>query len=76
MTPRPNYWGALLWRKLMGSIVLDIGVRETGPHVYAHCLRDVAGGVAVLAINTGRDATQALTVPDASYRDTLDAPQL
>jgi hypothetical protein len=76
LTPRPNYWGALLWRKLMGRIVLDIGVRETGLHVYAHCLRDVAGGVAVLAINTDRDTTHALKVPDVSYRYTLDAPQL
>lgn len=23
LTPRPNYWGALLWRKLMGPAVLD-----------------------------------------------------
>src|SRR6202795_4781045 len=26
LTPRPNYWGALLWRKLMGTTVLDSGV--------------------------------------------------
>src|SRR3977135_1347475 len=23
--PRPNYWGALLWRRLMGSTVLESG---------------------------------------------------
>ena len=77
LTPRPNYWGALLWRKLMGSTVLDAGVsREAGLHVYAHCLRDVAGGVAVLAINTDRRSAHALTLPDVSYRYTLDGLHL
>ncbi len=77
LTPRPNYWGALLWHKLMGSTVLDAGgPRGSALHVYAHCLRDVAGGVAVLAINTDRDATHALRIPDRSFRYTLDAPQL
>lgn len=23
LQPRPNYWAALLWRRLMGEIVLD-----------------------------------------------------
>jgi hypothetical protein len=61
----------------MGSTVLDAGgPRGSALHVYAHCLRDVAGGVAVLAINTDRDATHALRIPDRSFRYTLDAPQL
>ncbi|MGX9390332.1 hypothetical protein ACWX0K_08045 [Nitrobacteraceae bacterium UC4446_H13] len=77
LTPRPNYWGALLWRKLMGSTVLNAGgPRDSALHVYAHCLRDVSGGVAVLAINTDRGTTHALRVPDESFRYTLDAPQL
>ena len=25
LTPRPNYWAALLWRRLMGTTVLRIG---------------------------------------------------
>ncbi len=77
LTPRPNYWGAVLWRKLMDSTVLDAGVsRDAGLHVYAHCLRDVAGGVAVLAINTDRRSAHALTLPEVSYRYTLDALHL
>ena len=51
--PRPNYWAALLWRRLMGTTVLDAGPELAGLHVYAHCLRDQSGGVSVLAINTG-----------------------
>jgi len=51
-------------------------VRESSLHVYAHCLRDVDGGVAVLAINTDRDTTHALRLPEDSLRYTLGAPQL
>jgi hypothetical protein len=43
--PRPNYWAALLWRKLTGPTVLEPGGSATPMlHVYAHCLRDVPGG--------------------------------
>ena len=46
---------------LMGTIVLDPGGTETpGLHLYAHCLRDKAGGVALLAINTDRAASATL----------------
>ena len=54
--PRPNYWAALLWRRLMGPQVLDAGAIRSGLHVYAQCLRDRAGGVSVLAINTTKQA--------------------
>src|ERR1700730_15228801 len=40
LAPRPSYWGALLWRQLMGGIVLDSGVSiPAGVPVYAHCQR-------------------------------------
>ena len=77
LQPRPKYWGALLWRQLMGTTVLDAGVPlQSGLHVYAHCQRDKQGGVALLAINTDRDAPHALTLPTASVRYTLDATNL
>jgi heparanase 1 len=56
-TPRPNYWAALLWRKLMGTTVLDAGVPlAAGQHVYAHCQRGTPGGVTLLIINNDRAA--------------------
>jgi Glycosyl hydrolase family 79, N-terminal domain len=77
LAPRPNYWGALLWRQLMGSTVLDSGVPiQTGLHVYAHCQRGTPGGVTLLVINTNRDAPRSLTLPNASERFTLDAAGL
>jgi hypothetical protein len=55
LTPRPNYWAALLWRKLMGTTVLESGVPiRKGLHLYAHSLRGHPGGVALLAINKDR----------------------
>jgi hypothetical protein len=71
-TPKPNYWGALLWRRLMGSTVLDSGVPvRAGLHAYAHCLRGKPGGVALLLINTERATPQTVTLPTASERYTL-----
>jgi hypothetical protein len=75
--PRPNYWGALLWRQLMGSTVLDSGVPiQTGLHVYAHCQRGTTGGVSLLIINTDRNAPHSLMLPTASLRYTLEAASL
>jgi len=77
LLPRPNYWGALLWRQLMGTTVLDAGLpNRSGLHVYAHCLRGISGGVALLVINTDRDAPHALRLPSASLRYRLDADRL
>jgi hypothetical protein len=77
LAPRPNYWGALLWRHLMGSIVLDPGVPfQAGLHVYAHCQRGTSGGVSLLIINTDRNAPHLLTSATTSERYTLDAASL
>jgi glycosyl hydrolase family 79 len=77
LAPRPNYWGALLWRRLMGATVLDSGLPiEQGLHVYAHCQRGKSGGVALLVINTDRIASRSLTLTSASERYALDATSL
>ena len=76
-TPRPDYWGALLWRRLMGTIVLESGVPiQMGLHVYAHCERQVSGGVTLLLINNDRNAARTLILPKISERYTLDAANL
>ena len=72
--PRPNYWAALLWRRLMGTVVLDGGEPREGVHLYAHCLRGHPGGVALLAINNSRADRSEITLPAASMRYTLSAP--
>jgi len=76
-TPRPNYWAALLWRKVMGTTVLDPGPSPAeNLHLYAQCLRDVKGGVAILAINADRVASASLEVPLTAQRYTLTAQRL
>jgi hypothetical protein len=75
--PRPNYWGALLWRTLMGTTVLDAGAAHTPDlYVYAHCMRNHAGGTAVLVINSSRESTRTVEAPMASERYTLTAANL
>jgi hypothetical protein len=75
-TPRPNYWAALLWRKLMGSTVLDAGPVQPGLHLYADCLRDHPGGVTLLAINLSRTETKIIDLPMAADIYVLTAPEL
>lgn len=75
--PRPNYWAALLWHRLMGTIVLDANAAAAPDlHLYAHCHPGMPGAVSVLAINTSRQASHALTLPGPAERYTLDAARL
>ena len=75
--PRPNYWAALLWRRLMGATVLD---PHTSPipnvYVYAHCLQNHPGAVTLLVINADRQQVHEITLPSAAGRYTLSARQV
>lgn len=73
--PRPNYWAALLWRRLMGEVVLDAGSNRPDLHVYAHCLRDQPGGVALVAVNLSRTKQAGLNLSSPAERYTLTADQ-
>ena len=77
LAPRPDYWAAWLWRKLMGTTVLEPG-RSLAPnlHLYAHCLRNQRGGVVVLAINADQESGQTLQAPIEAERYTLTASEL
>jgi len=74
--PRPNYWAALLWRRLMGTTVLDAGPSREGLHLYAQCMRGHPGGVTLLAINNSRTQSSSLDIPSAAERYTLSAQKL
>jgi hypothetical protein len=75
--PRPNYWAALLWHKLMGTTVLDPGASPAPSlHLYAHCLRNYPGGVTLLVINADPAKAQSLDIPIAAERYTLTAQEL
>ena len=57
--PRPNYFAALLWNRLMGHTVYASGeqIRE-GAHVYCHSRKDGKEGRAYLIINNSAEATK------------------
>jgi heparanase 1 len=75
--PRPNYWAALLWHKFMATIVLDTGASAIPSlHLFAHCLRNQPGGVALLVINASRDSSKSLDIRSASERYTLSSGNL
>lgn len=73
-SPRPNYWAALLWARLMGPQVLDSGVEPGGDlRVYAHCRKN-APGATVLAINLSREAAATFRVAGATGLYRLEVP--
>ena len=76
LEPRPNYWAALLWRRLMGSTVLDAGPSNPGVHLFAHCMAGKPGGVTLLAINANQTGAEALDLATAADRYTLTARTL
>ncbi len=60
--PRPNYWAAVLWKRVMGATVLAAPASPS-PQVrlYAHCLKTGNGGVGIAALNLG-DSAQPLSM--------------
>lgn len=55
--PRPNYWAAVLWKRLMGTTVLESPASPSPElRLYAHCLKGRPGGVAIAAINLSQAA--------------------
>ncbi len=77
LDPRPNYWAAILWRRLMGTTVLDPGTaKQPNLYLFAQCLRGKRGGVAVLAINADREQAREIALPEGLIRYELTAPDL
>ena len=62
LTPRPDYWAALLWKRLMGTTVLEPAVREApaGLRLFSSCTPGVRGGVTTLALNTDHSVPATL----------------
>jgi hypothetical protein len=68
LTPRPDYFASVLWRKLMGTRVLAAQAAPPTLRVYAHCAQTGSGAVTVLLINldSARPASIALDGVDAT----------
>lgn len=73
LEPRPNFWAALLWKRLMGTKSLDPGYSSTdGLRVYAQCSLGQAGAVTLLILNP-TNTDRSITLLTAGYRYTLTA---
>ena len=61
----------------MGTTVLEPDSSHApNLHLYAHCLRNQPGGVAVLAINADQESGQTLQLPTGAESYTLTASEL
>jgi len=75
--PRPDYWAALLWHRLMGTTVLDAGVASTrAVHAYAHCHPATRNAASVLLINSSQHGSHAVRLAARVERYTLRARRL
>lgn len=63
-TPRPNYFGVLLWNRIMGTTVYDSEEKiRLGAHVYAHSRKDGKEGIAYLVINNDLKNATGVVIP-------------
>jgi heparanase 1 len=67
LEPRPDYYNSLLWRKLMGEVVLDARVSTGNPYLraYAHCSAQPGGGVSLLVLNVHPKLPASFELADA-----------
>jgi hypothetical protein len=73
--PKPNYWAALLWAKLMGTEVYDAGKGEPGVYLFAHNTKGNKDGRTVLIINTNKK-TATVNLPANAEQYTLTSKEL
>ena len=74
-TPKPDYWGALLWARLMGTQVFDAGDHKKGVYLFVHSLKENVKGKAVLLINTTKKPV-LVDIPADGKQYTLSADSL
>lgn len=74
-TPKPDYWAALLWARLMGAEVFDAGSQRTGVYLFVHSLKGRDKGRSVLLINTTRRPV-TVNIPATGRRYILTSDSL
>ncbi len=73
--PRPNYWAALLWNRLMGNKVYEADTLAQGVDVFVHNLKGSSDGLAALIVNT-RESNFSFEIPSDAEQYLLTADEL
>jgi hypothetical protein len=73
--PKPNYWVALLWAKLMGTNVYEAGNGTTGVYLFAHSMKGNNNGITLLVLNTNKGST-TIHIPSNGEQYTMTANTL
>ena len=72
VSPLPDYWTALLWKRLMGTSVLRAIVDQSGTlnvMAFVHCSHQTpGGGLSVVLINTDTNRGVNMTFDDQTFR--------
>ncbi|QGY46174.1 hypothetical protein GM418_21645 [Maribellus comscasis] len=72
--PRPNYWAAFLWSKLMGTEVYDAGITAEGIDVFIHNLKGEKGYTALIV--NPKDVETSIEIPADAEQYLLTADEL
>jgi hypothetical protein len=73
--PRPNYWAALLWSRLMGKQVYDAPAQVDGPDMFVHNLKNASDGYALLLVNP-KEAETSFQIPAQAIQYLLTADDI
>jgi heparanase len=83
LAPRPDYWGSLLWRRLMGQQVYAVtteGDTKGKLRAYAHSVSGAGDGISLLVLNLDHESSVMLSLPELAGRScevyALSAPDL
>jgi hypothetical protein len=60
--PKPNYWAALLWNKLMGTKAYEASLPVEGVDVFVHNLKNSSNGLAVMIVNP-KNSECSISIP-------------
>lgn len=73
--PKPNYWAALLWAKLMGAEIYEAGEGKPGVYLFAHNTKGNENGITLLVINTNK-STAGINIPTSAQQYTLTSKEI
>jgi heparanase 1 len=83
LKPNPDYWGSVLWKRLMDARVFRVTSSRDNAYVrgYAHCLKDKCGSIVVLLLNISETQKADIIIDgidnlDAALVYEMSAPDL